>query len=99
MHLTRSTLEGFAEHDELDLVVDGQYTGTGNTTEDVSTSSLEEGLHTLSGNDGPEGMEGRVIFDGLTTVQMIRNCSSIFLGGLRGTYEVIIIRRRTVSRG
>ena len=98
MHLTRSTLVGLAEHEELDLVVDRQHTGTGNTTEDISTSSLEEGLDTLGGNDGPEGVQRRVVLDGLTTVQIINNCSSVFLE-LRATYEVIIIRRRTVSRG
>ena len=41
MRLVRMRLlEGLAEHEELGLVVDGQDTGTGNTTEDVGTSTL-----------------------------------------------------------
>ena|SRR6188768_1976593 len=40
-----------AEHDLLELVVERQHTGTSNTTEDVSTSTLEERLHALLGND------------------------------------------------
>lgn len=66
--LTGTTLVGLAEHDKLDLVVDGQDTGTSNTTEDVGTSTLEEGLNTLLSNDGAESVEGRVVLDGLTTM-------------------------------
>jgi hypothetical protein len=63
--LTRSTLELLAEEDELDLVVDGEHTSTGNTTEDVSTGTLEERLDTLSGDDLATGIEGRLVLDGL----------------------------------
>ena len=35
-------LEGLAEHEELNLIVDGQDTGTGDTTKDVGTCTLEE---------------------------------------------------------
>jgi hypothetical protein len=58
-------LEGLAEHEELGLVVDGQDTGTGNTTEDVGTSTLEEGLDTLAGDDLATSVDGRLVLDGL----------------------------------
>lgn len=67
-HLTRSTLELLAEEDELDLVVDGEHTGTGNTTEDVGTSTLEERLDTLSGDDLAGGIHGGLVLDGLLQV-------------------------------
>jgi len=40
--LAGSTLEGLAEHEQLYLIVDGEHTGTSNTSEDVGTSALEE---------------------------------------------------------
>ena len=64
--LTRSTLELLAEHDELHLVVDGEHTGTGNTTENVGASTLEERLDTLSGDDLAGSIEGTLVLDGLT---------------------------------
>lgn len=64
--LTGSTLELLAEHDELNLVVDGQHTGTGNTTEDVGTSTLEERLNTLGSDDLAGSVGGRLVLDGLT---------------------------------
>jgi len=63
--LTRSTLVGLAEHEELGLVVDGEHTSTGNTTEDVSTGTLEERLDTLSGDDLPGSIESTIVFDSL----------------------------------
>lgn len=66
MRLVRMRLlEGLAEHEELGLVVDGQDTGTGNTTEDVGTSTLEEGLDTLAGDDLATSVDGRLVLDGL----------------------------------
>lgn len=66
MRLARMRLlEGLAEHEELGLVVDGQDTGTGNTTEDVGTSTLEEGLDTLAGDDLATSVDGRLVLDGL----------------------------------
>ena len=66
MRLVRMRLlEGLAEHEELGLVVDGQDTGTGNTTEDVGTSTLEEGLDTLAGEDLATSVDGRLVLDGL----------------------------------
>lgn len=73
MRLTRSTLVGLSEHEKLNLVIDGQYTSSGNTTEDVSSSPLEERLDTLLGDDLLEGVERRVVLDGLTTVQSMSN--------------------------
>jgi hypothetical protein len=64
--LTRSTLELLAEHEELGLVVDGQDTGTGNTTEDVGTGTLEERLNALSGDDLAGSIHGSLVLDGLT---------------------------------
>jgi hypothetical protein len=64
--LTRSTLELLAEHEELGLVVDGQDTGTGNTTEDVGTSTLEERLDTLGGDNLAGSVHGTLVLDGLT---------------------------------
>ena len=58
-------LEGLAEHEELGLVVDGQDTSTGNTTEDVGTSTLEERLDTLLGDDLATSVDGRLVLDGL----------------------------------
>ena len=63
--LTGSTLVLLAEDDELGLVVDGQDTGTGNTTEDVGTSTLEEGLDALAGDDLATSVDGRLVLDGL----------------------------------
>jgi hypothetical protein len=64
--LTRSTLELLAEEDELGLVVDGEHTSTGDTTENVGTSSLEERLDTLSGDDLAGSIHGTLVLDGLT---------------------------------
>ena len=61
----RATLEGLAEHEELDLVVDGQDTSAGNTTEDVGTSTLEERLDTLLSDDLGSSVHGRLVLDGL----------------------------------
>lgn len=64
--LTGSTLELLAEHDQLKLVVDGEHTSTGNTTEDVGTSTLEERLDTLLGDDLATSVDGALVLDGLT---------------------------------
>jgi len=59
-------LEGLAEHQDLHLIVDGQDTCTCYTTENVGTSTLEERLDTLLGDDLATGVEGRLVLDGLT---------------------------------
>jgi hypothetical protein len=48
------------------LIVDGQHTSTGDTTENVGTSTLEERLHTLLGNDLTGSIHRRLVFDSLT---------------------------------
>ena len=58
--------EGLAEKDDLELVVDREHTSTGDTTEDVGTGTLEQGLDTLLGNDLLGGVEGALVLDGLT---------------------------------
>lgn len=67
-HLRRRNhlFEGLAEQEDLHLVVDGQHTSTSNTTEDVGTSTLEERLDTLLGNDLAGGIHGRLVLDSLT---------------------------------
>lgn len=64
--LAGTTLEGLSEEEELELIVDGQHTSTGDTTENVGTSTLEQGLDALLGNDLAESVEGRGVLDGLT---------------------------------
>lgn len=64
--LAGTTLEGLSEEEELELIVDGQHTSTGDTTENVGTSTLEQGLDTLLGDDLAESIEGRGVLDGLT---------------------------------
>lgn len=65
-NLTGTTLEGLAEEEDLELIVDGEDTSTGDTTENVGTSTLEERLDTLLGDDLGSGIEGRLVLDGLT---------------------------------
>lgn len=61
-----AALEGLSEKEELELIVDGQDTSTGDTTEDVGTGTLEERLNSLLGDDLAESIEGRSVLDGLT---------------------------------
>jgi hypothetical protein len=60
-----SALELLAEHEQLDLVVDREHTSTGDTTEDVGTSTLEERLGSLLGDDLSGSIEGRLVLDRL----------------------------------
>jgi hypothetical protein len=55
-----------AEHELLHLVVEGQDTGTGNTSEDVGTGTLEERLDTLLGDDLGSSVEHGLVVDGST---------------------------------
>ena len=48
------------------MIVDGEHTGTGDTTEDVGSGTLEQGLDTLLGDDLATSVEGRLVLDGLT---------------------------------
>jgi len=57
---------GLAEEDDLELIVTRQDTGTSDGTENVGTSTLEEGLVTLLVDDLLEGIERGLVLDGLT---------------------------------
>lgn len=59
-------LEGLAEKEDLELVVDREHTSTGDTTEDVGTGTLEERLDTLAGDNLLGGIERVLVLDGLT---------------------------------
>jgi hypothetical protein len=65
-YLTRAALEGLAEEDDLELIIDGQNTSTGDTTENVGTSTLKERLHALLGDDLAGSIQSTVVLDGLT---------------------------------
>lgn len=49
----------------IHTIVDGQHTGTSDTTEDVGTSTLEEGSDTLSSHDLLGSVEGALVLDSL----------------------------------
>jgi len=51
MELAPTSRVNLAEHDLLELVVERQHTSTGNTTENVGASTLEEGFGTFLSND------------------------------------------------
>ena len=51
MESTLTSRVDLAEHDLLEFVVEGQHTSASNTTENVGTSTLEERLGALLGND------------------------------------------------
>ncbi len=63
--LTRPTTELLAEHEELRPVVDGEYTGTSDTTEDVGTCTLEERPDTFCSNDLAGRVHGTLVLDSL----------------------------------
>jgi hypothetical protein len=48
------------------LIVDGQDTSTGDTTENVGSCTFEERSDTLLGDDLATSIEGRLVLDGLT---------------------------------
>lgn len=64
-YLTGTALEGLSEEKDLELIVDGEHTSTGDTTENVGTSTLEERLDTLLGDDLAGSIQGTVVLDGL----------------------------------
>ena len=66
--LAGSTLEGLAEHQELQLVVDGEHTGTSDTTENVGSGTLEQGHDTVLGNNLATSIEGALVLDSLLQV-------------------------------
>lgn len=84
--LINRLFELLAEEDELDLVVDGQDTSTSDTTEDVSTSTLEERLRALLGDDLAGSVEGRVVLDGLLKRSIYCPYNKCTKGGWISTY-------------
>ena len=46
-----SLVELLAKQEQLSPIVDGQHTGTGDTTENVGSGTLEERADTFLGND------------------------------------------------
>ena len=64
--LSRSTGVDLSEHELLELVVEGQDTSAGNTSEDVGSGTLEERLDTLLGNDLGSSVEHGLVVDGST---------------------------------
>jgi len=55
--LSGTTLELLSEENKLDLVVDGQHTSTGNTTENVGSGTLEERADTFNSDNLLESIE------------------------------------------
>jgi len=64
IRLSGTTSVDLAEHELLELVVHRQDTGTGNTTENVGTRTLEQGADTLLGNDLGSSIEHGLVVDG-----------------------------------
>lgn len=95
----RRLFELLAEHEELHLIVDGEHTGTSDTTEDVGTSTLEERLDTFSLDDLRCGIEGGLVLDGLKGKFISARAGNIYDVASLTSPEVIIMRRRMVSRG
>jgi hypothetical protein len=63
--------EGLSEEEELGLVVEWEHTGTGDTTENVGSGTLEERLDTLLGDDLATSIDGRLVLDGLRICQWL----------------------------
>lgn len=55
-----------SEHELLELVVERQDTGSGDTSENVGSGTLEERLDTLLGDDLRTGINHRLVVDGTT---------------------------------
>jgi len=64
--LARAALEGLSEEENLELIIDGQDTSSGHTTENVGTGTLEEGHNTFLLDDLGACIERALVLDGLT---------------------------------
>jgi hypothetical protein len=64
----------------LDLVVDREHTGTGDTTEDVGTGTLEERADTFLGDDLAAGVDGGLVLDGLSQLVLVFNVQRMIVG-------------------
>ena len=71
-----------AKDDHLELVIPSKDTSASNSTEDVRTSTLEEGLGALLCNNLLEGIQGAVVLDSLTRRHHHTTADSI--DGVRG---------------
>lgn len=94
-------LELLAEQEELNLIVDREHTSTSHTTEDVSAGTLEERVRALGLGDLFGSIPRGLVFNGLQeihvrTPRVIEYRHDLLI---RTSPEVIIIRRRMVSRG
>ncbi|KAH3658860.1 hypothetical protein OGATHE_006586 [Ogataea polymorpha] len=65
-HSSQHLFELLTEQDHLQLVVHGDNTSRGNTSQDVSTATLEQGSDTLSSNNLGESVESALVLNGLT---------------------------------
>lgn len=65
-YLARATLKGLSEKKNLELIIDGEHTSPGDTTENVGASTLEERHDTLGLDDLAGSVEGALILDSLT---------------------------------
>ena len=63
--LTRSALEFLAEEKELNLIVDGENTGTSDTSQNVGACALEQRPDALLGNDLASSVHRGRVFDSL----------------------------------
>ncbi|KAH3663715.1 hypothetical protein OGAPHI_005116 [Ogataea philodendri] len=63
---TQHLFELLTKQNHLQLVVHGDNTSRSNTSQNVSTGTLEQGLNTTSSNDLGESIETVLVLDGLT---------------------------------
>jgi len=66
MSLTASITEFLSEDEDLQLIITSQDTSTGNGTENIGTSTLEEGFNTFLFDDHIEGLEGARVLNSLS---------------------------------
>ena len=77
-----TALINLAEHNGLEGVVAGQYTGTSDTTEDIGASALEESFGTTLSDDLLTGIEhGLVVFAG---ARCHHHATADSIDGIRG---------------
>ena len=65
MPLARTALELLAEHEELNLIVDGEHTRASNAAQNVGTRALEQRLDAFLGDDLSSCIKRGLVFDGL----------------------------------
>ena len=80
--ISLSSSELPAEDQDLKLVVEGEHTGTRNTSEDVGSGSLEEAPNALGGEDLPGAVDGSAVL--FTFTGGHHHSSSDGVDGVRG---------------